>query len=198
MSDTAIADTQKNNDTDDEFGIFEENIPASKSQSSPEAIVDLLASGATDASKQYITFTINREEYGTPILSVQEIRGWMKTTPLPNTPEYVIGVTNLRGNVVPVFDMRARFRGELTQITDRHVVIMVDINNRTIGLLVDAISDILTIDESQVQPPPDASMTVEAQYLDGLVPYDGRMVALINIKKLFHTDVIENINRDIG
>lgn len=188
-TETAIAEKQ---DEDGAFGIFEDQ---PKTKGGADALNDVLLSSSIDATKQYITFTINKEEYGTPILSVQEIRGWMKTTPLPNTPEYVIGVTNLRGNVVPVFDLRARFRGDLTKVTDRHVVIMVDIENRTIGLLVDAISDILTIDEAQIQPPPGASMTVDTQYLDGLVAYDGRMVALINIHKLFQSDVIEKLHK---
>ena len=145
---------------------------------------------------RYITFTINEEEYGTPILTVQEIRGWMKTTPLPNTPDYVRGVTNLRGNIVPVFDLRTRFNGEHTQITERHVVIMVEIEGRIVGLLVDAISDILTIDEKQIQPPPTANLTIDTQYLSGLVTSGERMVALINIDKLFDPKILNSIQEN--
>lgn len=171
-----------------------ENVSAPKDDGkdpgSAHTFDDMGLSQSADADKQYITFTISEEEYATPILTVQEIRGWMATTPLPNTPAYVRGVTNLRGNIVPVFDLRARFRNELTEVTDRHVVIMATIRGRTIGLLVDSISDILTIETESIQPPPDSSMTVETQYLEGLVTAGKRMVALVNISKLFDKQVI--------
>lgn len=156
---------------------------------------DMGISQSVDAENQYITFKINNEEYATPILTVQEIRGWMPTTPLPNTPQYVRGVTNLRGNIVPVFDLQARFQNVLTEVTERHVVIMADIKGRTIGLLVDAISDILTIESESIQPPPDSNMTVETQYLDGLVTADKRMVAIVNIPKLFDMKMVDQIQQ---
>lgn len=179
--------------SDDEAGIFTENLAQNLQQSSEEDIASDFMSQSVDAARQYITFTINTEEYGTPILTVQEIRGWMKTTPLPNTPEYVKGVTNLRGNIVPVFDLRARFSGEATEVTERHVVIMVEIEGRTIGLLVDAISDILTINETNIQPPPTGELIVDTQYIDGLFASEERMVALINIHKLFDPELLEKL-----
>lgn len=183
---------------DSEAGLFTENMTAKLNDSSDGEVDDFILSQSVDAAKQYITFTIAQEEYGTPILSVQEIRGWMNTTPLPNTPKFVKGVTNLRGNVVPVFDLRARFSGETTEVTERHVVIMVEIEGRIIGLLVDAISDILTIDENQIQPPPTGSLIVDTQYLDGLVATGERMVALINTNKLFDSEEIKKIgNSDL-
>lgn len=178
---------------DDEVGLFEEalsDLPASDMNAN-----DALLSQSVDADKQYITFTIDQEEYGTPILTVQEIRGWMKTTPLPNMPSFVKGVTNLRGNIVPVFDLRARFGGQPTDVTERHVVIMVQLHNRTIGLLVDAISDILTIDAAQIQPPPVGNLMIDIQYVDGLVATDERMVALMNVSKLFDGDLVKSIDK---
>ena len=180
-------------DDDDEVGLFEEalaDLPASDMNAN-----DALLSQSVDADKQYITFTIDQEEYGTPILTVQEIRGWMKTTPLPNMPSFVKGVTNLRGNIVPVFDLRARFGGKPTDVTERHVVIMVQLHNRTIGLLVDAISDILTIDAAQIQPPPVGNLMIDIQYVDGLVATDERMVALVNVSKLFDGDLVKSIDK---
>ncbi len=173
----------------------EENSAQKQDIEGATAMDDMGLSQSVDAENQYITFTINDEEYATPILTVQEIRGWMKTTPLPNTPVYVRGVTNLRGNIVPVFDLQARFQNVLTEVTDRHVVIMADIRGRTIGLLVDAISDILTIESDRIQPPPDASMTVETQYLDGLVTAGKRMVAIVNIAKLFDMKMIDELQQ---
>lgn len=179
---------------DDEVGLFVENLSQECSTDQSDQNIemnDVLSVQSLDVEKQYITFTINREEYGTPILTVQEIRGWMKTTPLPNTPAFVRGVTNLRGNIVPVFDLRSRFSGEITDVTERHVVIMVEIEGRTIGLLVDAISDILTVDEKQIQPAPTGNLIVDTQYLDGLVASGDRMVALVNILKLFDPELIQ-------
>lgn len=193
MSDNTIPDFVE----DDEAGLFMENMPQPAATSNEITNNDVLLSQSIDAEKQFITFTIDKEEYGTPILTVQEIRGWMKTTPLPNTPEFVKGVTNLRGNIVPVFDLRARFSGTLTEVTERHVVIMVEINGRTIGLLVDAISDILTIEENQIQPPPTGNLIVDTQYIDGLVAHDERMVALVSIHKLFDSDTIQSITSHI-
>ena len=193
MSDTNLA----NFEDDDEAGLFLENIaPKNETENLTKNMSEnILLSQSVDADRQYITFTIGAEEYGTPILTVQEIRGWMKTTPLPNTPDYVRGVTNLRGNIVPVFDLRSRFSGENTDVTDRHVVIMAEIEGRTIGLLVDAISDILTIDEAKIQPPPTTNLIIDNQYLDGLVASDERMVALINVSKLFDQDIIEKLSK---
>lgn len=191
MSDTQLKSEAEG---DDGFGLFEENMqsPVATAEGDEE-INGLVLSQSVDAEKQYIIFTIGAEEYGTQILGVQEIRGWMKTTSLPNTPEYVRGVTNLRGNIVPVFDLRARFTEEETEVTDRHVVIMVEILGRIIGLLVDAISDILTIDAAQIQPPPTGNLAVDTQYLDGLFAAEERMVALVNINKLFDEEIIEKV-----
>ena len=180
-------------DDDDEVGLFEEafaDLPVQQDDSG-----NVLLSQSVDADKQYITFTIDHEEYGTPILTVQEIRGWMKTTPLPNMPNFVKGVTNLRGNIVPVFDLRARFGGQSTDVTERHVVIMAQLHQRTIGLLVDAISDILTIDAAQIQPPPVGNLMIDIQYVDGLVATDERMVALVNVSKLFDGDLVKSIDK---
>lgn len=196
MSEVQNATPSIDFENDSEVGLFNENIKAASTSTSNQLDDEFSLSQSADAEKQYITFTINEEEYGTPILTVQEIRGWMKTTPLPNTPDYVRGVTNLRGNIVPVFDLRTRFNGEHTQITERHVVIMVEIEGRIVGLLVDAISDILTIDEKQIQPPPTANLTIDTQYLSGLVTSGERMVALINIDKLFDPKILNSIQEN--
>ena len=182
-------------DEDEDFGIFEQNLEDVKSVKEDGAD-DLVLSQSVDAEKQYVIFTIGQEEYATQILGVQEIRGWMKTTPLPNTPHYVRGVTNLRGHIVPVFDLRARFSGDLTEVTERHVVIMAEIGGRIIGMLVDSISDILTIDAGQIQPAPTSNLTVDTHYLEGLFASGERMVALVNMDKLFDHDVIENVTKN--
>ncbi|CAK0742381.1 purine-binding chemotaxis protein CheW [uncultured Gammaproteobacteria bacterium] len=141
---------------------------------------------STSHEEQYVTFTVGAEEYGVKILSVREIRGWTPESRLPNLADYVRGVVNLRGIIIPIFDLRARFGGGCTEVTKLHVVVVIQVGERTRGILVDAISDILTIGHDQIKPPPtlDSSM-VEAQYLSGLYTCDQRMVTLLDVTKLF-------------
>lgn len=137
-----------------------------------------------DATRQFITFTIGAEEYGVDIMAVREIKGWMATTRLPNAPRHVRGVINLRGTIVPIFDLRARFGQGLTEATKTHVVVIVSIGARVVGLLVDAVSDILAISASGILPVPEMERTVDVDYLSGLVTVDGRMVALLDLDRL--------------
>lgn len=136
--------------------------------------------------EQYVTFTVGDEEYGVNILAVREIRGWTQESRLPNLPAYVRGVINLRGIIIPIFDLRARFGGGPTQVTPRHVVVVIQVGERTRGILVDAISDILAIDHSAIKPPPDMETgLVDAEYLSGLYTADNRMVTLLSVERLF-------------
>lgn len=141
------------------------------------------------SEEQYVTFTVGAEEYGVNILSVREIRGWTPESRLPNLPDYVRGVINLRGIIIPIFDLRARFGGGATDVTKRHVVVVIQVGERTRGILVDAISDILAIGHDSIKPPPDVdSGMVDAEYLSGLYTAENRMVTLLSVEKLFATD----------
>jgi len=136
--------------------------------------------------RQFVTFTVGDEEYGVDILAVREIRGWTQESRLPNLPEFVRGVINLRGIIIPIFDLRARFGGGATEVTKRHVVVVVQVGERTRGILVDAISDILAIEDSEIKPPPDLDTTlVDSQFLSGLYTAQNQMVRLLNINRLF-------------
>lgn len=134
---------------------------------------------------QFIAFKIGQEEYGVDIMAVREIKGWIPATRLPNAPHYVRGVINLRGLMVPIFDLRARFNGGETEITRTHVVIIVKVGERVFGVLVDGVSDILTITEDQIKPAPEMDRTVDSGYLRGLVTINERMVALLVLDRLF-------------
>ncbi|MGQ9366748.1 chemotaxis protein CheW [Azospirillum sp. ST 5-10] len=141
---------------------------------------------AADHEAQYVTFTVGAEEYGVNILAVREIRGWTPESRLPNLPDFVRGVINLRGVIIPIFDLRARFGGGRTEVTRRHVVVVIQVGERTRGILVDAISDILSIDRDAIKPPPDADVgMVDAEYLSGLYTVDQRMVTLLDVERLF-------------
>ncbi|MBP2228196.1 purine-binding chemotaxis protein CheW [Azospirillum agricola] len=145
---------------------------------------DALSLNGTE--EQYVTFTVGNEEYGVNILAVREIRGWTPESRLPNLPDYVRGVINLRGIIIPIFDLRARFGGGGTEVTKRHVVVVMQVGERTRGILVDAISDILAIGQDAIKPPPDVdSGLIDAEYLSGLYTADNRMVTLLNVDKLF-------------
>lgn len=134
---------------------------------------------------QFITFTIDAAEYGIDIMVIREIKGWIATTTIPNAPSYVRGVINLRGIIIPIFDLRDRFGMGLTAPTEMHVVIIVDIGTRTVGLLVDTVSDIIAIAPTDIRPIPEMGMAAEAHFLEGLAALGDRMVTLVSLDGLF-------------
>lgn len=135
--------------------------------------------------RQFISFTIGDEEYGVDIMSIREIKGWTATTELPNAPPYMRGVINLRGAIVPILDLRARFGGDRTKAEARHVIIVVSVAQRVVGILVDAVADIITVATNDIQPVPDMEQGEATQYLTGLVAVSGRLVALLDLNHLF-------------
>lgn len=135
--------------------------------------------GESVQTRQLVCFTIGNEIYGIEIRSVREIRAWSATTSLPNAPDFVRGVTNLRGTVVPILDLRARFGRGQTEPTKAHVVIVVAIESRVVGILVDTVSDILTVAETEIRPVPEIGGTEAQEYLDGLVTQGDQMIALV-------------------
>jgi purine-binding chemotaxis protein CheW len=139
---------------------------------------------AGDTTQQFLTFTLGQEEFGVDIMMVREVKGWTETTRLPNTPEYVRGVLNLRGIIIPIFDLRARFTGQLTSPDVKHVVIIIALHDRTIGILVDTVSDILTVNCEEIRPAPDVDTSIDHRYVAGLIAVDQRMVVVLDIEKL--------------
>lgn len=136
--------------------------------------------------RQFISFRVAGEEFAIDIMAVREIKGWTETTRLPNQPEYLLGILNLRGTIVPIFDLRCRFGMGLTTASRMHVVIIVSVMDRTIGLLVDAVSDILTVNTADVRPIPDMERTAtSAQFLEGVISVNSSMVVLLALEALF-------------
>jgi purine-binding chemotaxis protein CheW len=144
-------------------------------------------SDQSNENRQYITFMANAQEFAANIMTIREIRGWTDTTPLPHVPDYVRGVINLRGNVLPVVDLKARLGLGLTEASAKHVIIVVNAGTKTTGILVDAVSDIITLNGAQVQPPPDVMQNSEDNYVDGIAVLDGRMVTLLEMATLTST-----------
>ncbi len=145
---------------------------------------DAVAASSSPSTYQYITFTVNKEEYGIDIMSVLEIKGWTETTRLPNQPEYLRGVLNLRGAIVPIIDLRHRFGGGQTDASSINVVIIVSIEGRYVGILVDAVSDILTVSQNDIQEVPNVDGASKENFLSGLVTLNDRMVAILELSQL--------------
>lgn len=139
---------------------------------------------APQTTTQYVTFLIDKISYGVEISFVREIKQWSSITPLPNQKPYTRGVLNLRGTIIPVHDLRARFGGELTETTPQHVVIIVSIAEQIVGILVDAVSDIATVDLTDVRPLPTSSDECQNQCIEGLVPAGDDVIALLNLREL--------------
>ncbi len=139
--------------------------------------------GAGEAN-EFLTFRLGAEEYGIEILKVQEIRGWEQPTTIANAPEFIKGVINLRGTIVPIVDMRIKFGLGDAQYNTLTVVIILNIAKRVVGIVVDAVSDVITLDAQQIRPAPDFSASFDTQYITGLGTVDERMLILMNIEKL--------------
>jgi purine-binding chemotaxis protein CheW len=136
---------------------------------------------------QFVTFAIGDDQYGVDIMAVREIKGWSEITHLPKQPEYVRGVLNLRGVMVPIIDLRCRFGQGLTEATPMHVVIIVQIDARLVGLLGDRVSDIVSVDGAQIQAVPRVAQSSRIDFLAGLVTIEGAMIALIDLCNLLTT-----------
>jgi purine-binding chemotaxis protein CheW len=148
---------------------------------------DWRASGATRstaATTEFISFAIGDEQYGVDIMAVREIKGWSTVTQLPNQPDYMRGVLNLRGVMVPIVDLRCRFGQGITEASPMHIVIVVQVGNKTVGLLADRVLDIISVDASQIQPVPQVSRIARTDFLSGLVTVDTTMIALISLNHL--------------
>ncbi|MGE0062316.1 MAG: chemotaxis protein CheW [Xanthobacteraceae bacterium] len=133
---------------------------------------------------QFVSFAIGDDQYGVDIMSVREIRGWAEITHLPKQPEYVRGVLNLRGAIVPIIDLRCRFGQGLTETTPLHIVIIVQIGGRQVGLIGDRVLDIVSVEAGQIQPVPGTAQGASADFLAGLVTIDTTMIALIDLPHL--------------
>jgi len=151
--------------------------------------------GVAVNADQYLTFMLAGEEYGVDILRVQEIKGWGKVTPIPNTPDYVRGVMNLRGTIVPIIDLRKRFNMEQIAYGPTTVVIVLKVecegNNRIMGIVVDAVSDVYAVPSDELRPSPDFGGNVNVEFVRGLATVDEKMVIILNIDKLLNLGDLE-------
>lgn len=156
-------------------------------------------------TSQYLTFMLDGEEYGVDILKVQGIQGYGKVTPLPRTPKYIRGVVNLRGAIVPIVDLRCRFGMEEIAISPTTVVIVVKVvangKDRTVGLVVDAVSEVHDVADEDLKPAPDFGKSANSAYIEALATINERMLILLNIDHLINSgvmDAVESSNDEVA
>jgi purine-binding chemotaxis protein CheW len=169
-----------------------------------EPTVDSSPLGADQANQsaafpaQLISFAIGDDQYGVDIMAVREIKGWTEITPLPRQAEYVRGVLNLRGVIVPIVDLRCRFGQGLTKATPLHIVIIVQIASKPIGLLADRVLDIVSLDETQIKPVPKVAQSQRMSFLSGLITTEAGMIALIDLPNLLSAHMDEDADAASG
>lgn len=138
-----------------------------------------------EGARELIAFRIGDQEFCVNIMSVREIRGWTPATPLPHSPSYVLGVINLRGAVLPIINLSTRLGMKPVEPEARHVIIVAQVGAKVVGLLVEAVSDILTVSDDNIQPTPEVTSDLEKQYARGILAIDKRMICLIELGALF-------------
>lgn len=139
---------------------------------------------AETARLEFLTFTLGDEHYGLDIMKVKEIRGYEPVTKIANAPAFIKGVLNLRGDIVPIVDLRLKFAVGEAVYNEFTIVIMLHIGERIVGIVVDAVSDVVNIAADEVKPPPEFGVAFDSQYLHGLAPINNHMIILLNIEKL--------------
>lgn len=141
-------------------------------------------------ARQFLTFKVGNEEYGVSLMTIREIKGWSNPTVLTNTPAFMKGVINLRGAVIPVFDLRHRLQMGTTDPNEKNVVIIIAINESLVGILVDAVSDILTVSGEQIKPAPKMEANTDENFVEGLIQSGEKMVVILKMENLFDAETI--------
>jgi len=146
---------------------------------------------STSESRELLTFTLGSEEYGIDILKVQEIRGYDAVTTIANAPAFIKGVINLRGIIVPIVDMRIKFKLSAVSYNETTVVIILNVADRIAGMVVDGVSDVTALKADEIKPAPEFGASLDTKYLQGLGTVDERMIILVDIEKLMTSHDME-------
>ncbi|MGE8225243.1 MAG: chemotaxis protein CheW [Stenotrophomonas sp.] len=143
---------------------------------------------ATDTTGgEYLSFTLGNEHYGVDILKVQEIRGYDAVTRVPDAPDYIKGVINLRGTIVPVIDLRLKLRLDEARYDAFTVMIVLNVEDRVVGIVVDSVSDVIPLNAEQIRPTPEFGAAVDTRFISGIGTQDDRMLILLDIETLLDT-----------
>ena len=145
---------------------------------------ELMEGDNAAGKEQFLSFQLGAEEYGIDILRVQEIRAYEKATRMPNTPAYIKGVINLRGVIVPVIDLRMKFGLDSAEYNEMTVVVVLNLAHRTVGIVVDGVSDVLALAAGDIRPAPEFTARVDNAFVRGLATIDQRMLIIADIERL--------------
>ena len=148
--------------------------------------------GLTTDGSQFLTFQLGEELYGVDILRVQEIKGYTAVTKIPNTPAHIKGVLNLRGTIVPIVELRTKFGMETIDYTMFTVIVVVVVREKIMGLVVDAVSDVLNIDKKEIQPAPQFGAKVDVSSLNGIGKSGDKLIALLDMDRLLSDDDLQD------
>lgn len=144
--------------------------------------------GTSSGEEQFLTFRLHGQDYGMTILKIQEIKGWDKVTPIPNSPAYVKGVLNLRGVIVPVIDLRLRFGLPEAERDVFTVIIVANVNGRLAGIVVDAVSDVVNISTEQLCDAPEYEGQENREFIKGLAQVEGKLFVLLDVDRMVNPD----------
>jgi purine-binding chemotaxis protein CheW len=139
------------------------------------------------AAGEYLTFVLGNEQYGLEILKVQEIRGYDAVTQIANTPDFIKGVVNLRGKIVPIVDLRIKFHLGKVEYNEFTVVIILNLNGRVVGIVVDGVSDVMALKEDQIRDVPSLVTSIDTKYIVGLATVEQQMLILVDIEQLMNS-----------
>lgn len=143
---------------------------------------------------RFLTFSVGKEDFGIEIGYVTEIIGMQPITGIPETEDYIKGIVNLRGKIIPVVDMRLKFKKEPSEYTDRTCIVVIETSEMSVGLIVDKVSEVLTIDDKEIAPPPDYKTGIKNRYIQGIGKVGGEVKLLLDCKKLFNEDEINTMD----
>jgi purine-binding chemotaxis protein CheW len=153
---------------------------------------------AASNSRELLTFTLGKEEYGIDILKVQEIRGYDAVTTIANSPEFIKGVINLRGIIVPIIDMRIKFSLGNVTYNELTVVIILNVAHRVVGMVVDGVSDVIALSPDQIKAAPEFNSSLDMQYITGVGTIDDRMIIVIDIEKLMASSDMDLVETEMA
>lgn len=152
--------------------------------------------GASAApKKEFLSFRLGQEEYCLDILSVQEIRGYDTVTSIANTPDFIKGVINLRGNIVPIVDMRIKFRLSEARYDATTIVIILNLNKKMIGIVVDSVSDVIALPLEDIREAPRFGSAINTEFISGMATSEGRMLIVVDIQKLMSSDELQLVDQ---
>ncbi len=146
-----------------------------------------------DQPVEIIAFRLHNQEFCVKTTSIREIRGWAPSTPIPHSPPEMVGVMNLRGTVIPIIDLSYKLGMPATEPNERSAIVVAELHDKVIGMLVDRVSDILTVNGSEIQPVPEISATFDASFSDGIITKDDGMICFLNLTRMFDEADMEGL-----